>query len=1104
MKRILLTVAIVGLLASPGLGQEAGQIVGVVRDASGAVIQGATVKATEVGTGFARTTTTGSDGQFVLPALRPTRYDVAAEAAGFRAFRRSGAELLANQSLTLNITLDVGAVTESVTVAGATVQVDTTTSSLTDVVDRARIVEMPLNGRDVTQLTTLVAGTSVISVSTEQGKSIPGGLRLTSNGTGRGQVAYRLDGTSNTDFYYQENQTFPNPDAVQEFSIQTSNYSAAQGNSGGAMVNVVTRSGTNEFHGGASEFVRNREFNARNFFFPTRDFIKRNQFGAQGGGPVRLPGYDGRNKTFFFLSWQGTRFRNRAGDASATAPTIAQRAGNFGSQLIRDPLLTGACTAADRTACFPNNTIPASRFDPATLNVLRFIPAVGGDGRVVYARNIAQELDQGVSRVDHQVTSKDRLSGRYFIDHFRNAPIFNDDNLLTYRGGTNQSRVRTQNSVLAWTHTFGPSLLNDFHFGYNRVHSRRAPPANVPGSRELGIRLPVYPTLPSIAQIEVAGGFFNIGDNLEAKFVRNGFEWNDRLSWVKGRHSMQFGGEVQRYRVDIVNEFRRAGHFVFRGNSGNPRSTGVSMADFMIGTLDTFDQGTGEYKNNRATYAGVFFHDDFKVHRRLTLNLGIRYENGPPWHEERGRIEIFRIQDFQSGVRTSQFRNAPPGVTYRGDPGAPEDGTRPDNNNFAGRTGFAWDVFGDGKTSIRGGAGMFYDQHVLGEFNNGAVNAPPWSIRLSVNQPQGPFSDPYRGRTDFNSVTIAAIGQPDAPFPRPVLLTTYDDRNDTPLNYTWNLTLEREVLPEWVARAAYVGSASNYGRFVKQLNAARFIPGSTAGTDARRLFAPDLGSIEYFTQDRRSFYHSLQTGLTKRFTKGFTVLANHTWSKNLGNYGPGDAIASAGTEVAPWFVPGADSLLYGPAEFDHRHRFVVSYVWDLPKAPTTNPFLRTLLHGWQTTGIGQYQSGFAYTVTSGQDNSRTGLGRDRAILTGASVDSGAVKMPQGVRGFNPAAFASNSVLGTFGTVGTGAFTGPHLYTWDLGFFKTTRITERVNIQFRAEFFNIFNLVNFALPNRNISGARFGDITSTLGGGSGLTSGGAGDPRIIQFGLKLSF
>ncbi len=1088
LRRILFAGLLASLLAASALAQQAGQIVGSITDTKGAVVPGATVKAIEVGTGFTRIAAADSDGRYVLPAMRPTQYEITVEAKGFRNFRRTGVELLANQSLTVNVTMEVGALTETVNVVGGAVQVDTTTATLSEVVDRSRIVELPLNGRDAARLSTLVAGTAIVSVSTETGKSIPGGLRLSSNGSQARQVAFKLDGVSNTDFFFQENQTFPFPDALQEFSIQTSNYSAAHGNNAGAVVNVVTRSGTNELHGGAFEFARNRVFNARNFFASQRDFLKRNQFGAFGGGPVVLPGYDGRNKTFFFLGWQGTRIRNRANDVTAFAPTTAQRGGDFSSLLsgsnpvfLRDPLKTGNCNATDKTACFTNNQIPTNRFDPATVNVLKFIPQVGGDGRLVFGRNIAQELDQGVAKFDHKLNEKDQISGRYFIDHFRNAAIYNDDNLLTYRGGSNQSRVRTQNTALSWTRTFSPTVLNEFSFGYNRIHSRRGPPAGTPSMKDLGVRLPLYPTLASIAQIE-AVGFFNIGDNLEAAFVRNGFEWSNRTSWVMGRHSLQFGGEIARYRADIANEFRRAGHFVFRGNI-----TGHAIADFLLGGLDSFDQGTGEYKNNRATYSALFVQDDFKVAQRLTLNLGLRYEPTPPWHETRGRIEYFTIENFRNGVRSPQFKNAPPGVLFRGDPGVPEDGALGDYNNFGGRLGFAWDVFGDGKTSVRGGVGMFYDQHLLGEFNNGGVNAPPWSIRLSVTRPQGPFSDPYLGRNDFNLITPASIGSPDAAFPRPVLLTTYDGKHTTPLTHNWNLTLEREIFPSWLARAAYVGSASNYGRVVKQLNPAR--PG-TGSTDSRRLFAPELGNIDYFTEDRRSYYHSMQLTLNKRLSQGFTVLANYTWSKALGNY---SGSAGEANEVAPWNVPNADSYVYGPLDFDYRHRFVVSWVWELPKAPTNNGFLKQLLHGWQANGIGQYQTGGAFTITSGRDNSQTGINRDRAKFTGVSVDpaDGSDKTVW----FNPAAFAVNDV-GTFGTVGRGAFHGPHLFSWDMGFFKTFRFTEQVNLQFRAEMFNIFNQVNFANPNTNVSGGGFGRITSTHPN--------AGDPRIIQFGLKLAF
>ena len=1008
--------------------------------------------------------------------MRPSRYEITAEASGFQSFRRTDLELLANQSLTVNITMQVGAVTETVTVSGVAVQVNTTTSALSEVVDSSRIVELPLNGRDAAKLATLVAGTAIISVSTETGQGMPGGIQLSANGSRNLQVSYRLDGTSNTDPYFQENQSFPFPDALQEFSIQTSNYSAAQGNNAGAVVNVVTRSGTNDLHGGAFEFVRNRVFNARNFFAPTRDYLKRNQYGVYGGGPVVLPGYNGRNKTFFFMGWQETQLRNQSNSLLTFAPTIDERNGNFNT-----------CGAPCRTALkdplgglFPNNQIPVSRFDPASVKVNSFIPAVGGDGTTFIPRFTSNQFDQGVAKVDHQLTAKDRLSVRYFVDHFQNAPNFDPTNLLTYRNPTNASRTRAQSAVLSWTNTMSPTLLNEFHFGFNRVHAARIPPDNTPGMADFGVRLPIYPTKPSVAQIQ-ASGFFTIGDDLAGKFPRTAFELGNRTSWVHGRHSMQFGGEVQRVRADNVNEFRRAGSYVFSGDA-----TGLAMADYFLGALRTFDQGTGEYKSFRVTYPALFLQDDWKITQRLTLNLGMRYESSPPFHEVRGRIEVFRPEDFYAGKKTTQFKNAVAGESFRGDPGTPEDGTEGDYNNVSGRFGFAWDVFGNGKTSVRGGGGMFYDQHQNGGFNNGSVNAPPWNSRINVTSPQGPFSDPYRGRSDFNLVSLDKIGAPDAAFPRPVVISTYDARQETPLTYNWNLTIEREIVPEWMARFAYVGSSALYGRAFKQLNPSVYIPGSTLGTDARRLFAPEIGSIDYYTQDRKARYHSLQLSLVKRFSHSFTVLANYTWSKTLDNFADFNF-------VKPWYFPNGDDMQYGPSDYDHRHRFVVSWIWDLPKMAGGNKFARHFVNGWEWTGIGQYQTGSPFNIKSGRDNSFTALNSDRAKLTGVSyaAPAGADKRVW----FNSTAFAVNDI-GTFGDLGRNVVYGPNLYTFDIGFFKNNRITERVNAQFRAEMFNIFNQVNFANPIATVTGAGFGTITGT--------NGSAGDPRIIQFGLKLVF
>src|SRR5215470_2527326 len=416
MKRaIVLALCLTGLLSSPALAQT-GQINGVVTDNTGAVVPGATVKAVESATGLSRETVSGSDGRYTFTALRPTTYDITAELTGFRTSTRKGVLLQANENLTVNFSIELGALAETITVAGESPVVDVTSAALNEVVDSKRIVELPLQGRDAAKLSTLVAGMVLTAIDQESGKTIPGALRLSTNGTESRQVAFRLDGTSHTDPYFQQNQPFPFPDALQEFSIQTANYSAAQGNSAGAVVNAITRSGTNTFHGGAFDYLRDRTFNARNFFSPEKDYLKRKQYGGFLGGPVQ------HNKTFFFFGWQGTDLTNVGATKTATVPTAEQRAGNFGSTVVRDPL-TGQP--------FPNNQIPVSRFDPAAVNVLKYMPIPGPDGRISIPRRVGQQDDQVVTKVDHTLTQKDQLSVRYFFDNFHNDPTYTEGNLLS-------------------------------------------------------------------------------------------------------------------------------------------------------------------------------------------------------------------------------------------------------------------------------------------------------------------------------------------------------------------------------------------------------------------------------------------------------------------------------------------------------------------------------------------------------------------------------------------------------------------------------------------------------------------------------------------------
>ncbi|PWT94866.1 MAG: TonB-dependent receptor, partial [Blastocatellia bacterium] len=784
-------------LAAVANGQGFGKIVGTVRDPSGAVITNATVTAREVGKGFSRTATTDDTGYFVLDSLRPAQYDLSVEAQGFHTFDQKGITLLADQTLTANATMQVGAVSESVSITSGGEQVDTSTSTLKQVIEQKSIQELPLNGRNAAELSLLVAGTTSYPTNPAnptgtfaggalQGatKTFPGAVAIVTNGSRQNQVSYQLDGGNNVDEYTNVNQPFPMPDALQEFSVQTSNYSAQYGQNAGGVVNVITKSGTNQFHGNAFEFLRNKALNARPWHAPTKDLLKRNQFGGTFGGPII------RNKTFFFAGYQQTIQRNQLAGQNATVPSAAAR---------------------------------ATATDPAVISLLSHIPigtptSNANLNRASFFRPDQQDFREFTARVDHSFSSKDQLTFRYFYDHFERNAVFDPANLLIYSDG---STIKSQNYLGHWTHVFKPEVINDFRFSYAPENATRGPADNAFDVTEFGVKLPFQAEKKAIQQVRI-NGVFNFGDNPQASFIRNNLTWADDVSWVAGKHELRFGGVVERSKVDLLNGFFQPAEFSF-----------PSLAAFLGGKLGdysgnlAFRQGAGEFKNNRNTFFGIYIQDNFRVSRRLMLNLGLRWEPALPWREIKGRQEQFRLQDLIAGVRSKQFPNAPPGVFFPGDAGVPENGVRANYTSFAPRVGFAYDVFGDSKTSIRGGFGIFYDTRIPGVINNRFADLTPFSPQFVLNTGvvnPGTFSDPLctlAATQALQGCTNQAANYP-FPFTYPpasniqfglgVFVLSWDPVNkyQPPTIDNWNLAIERQLPENILIRAAYVGSHSTH------------------------------------------------------------------------------------------------------------------------------------------------------------------------------------------------------------------------------------------------------------------------------------------------------
>lgn len=817
MLLLLLLVAVACMLPSVVHAQGRGKIVGTVQDPTGAVVPGARVVATQSATSTSTEVQANAPGEYVFPSLPPASYDLTHTATGFMPLIQRGILLQADQAVSVDAKLHVGSTSTSITITTETPQVDTTTGTMSQVIGEEKVNDLPLNGRNAAQLTTLSPGVFVApninSIDQGNTKTFPVVVLITVNGARTNQTNFLLDGGNNVDEYTNVNAPFPFPDALQEFSVETSNYAAEYGQNAGGVVNIITKSGTNRIHGDLFEYICNRVFNAHDHFStvvksgvltPFTDPLKRNQFGGTLGGPVGIPRLWKTKNGFFFAGYEGSRWRTVSATTSSNAslPSTGNAVGQFTFTASGTPTTSNCIVdpASSPKQCFPyanvggNNwlaTIPTSRFDKASLALLKYIPVASATGTPFsYLQRNVQNYDEAIGKYDQALSASDRMTMRYYLNKFHLDGVLDPTNYLTYQ---DQSDITYQSALLSETHTFTPQILNNLIISYQREGSVRGPLAGGISVSDLGVNI-WQPSYKSIQSINVSGNF-SFGQNPHATFKRSNVTLADDLHRVKGSHDFAFGFHGEVARLDVINDYNAPGTFSFTSTTTNS-----AMESYFLGYLSSFLQGSGQFQNNRAKFVGFYAQDSWKLTPRLTLNYGLRYEPFIPQSCD-GRMAQFSPAAYSSGRHSTVYTNAPAGLLFPGDPGVPADGVRSTYKNFMPRTGLAYDVFGNGKTSIRGGLGLFFDTRMNDLFNNLWIGSNPFvaqysSSNSSATDTTATFSNPYGQPTN---PFPAAIPLPhDTPFNLPMTAMTFDPSGNfkVPVIYDWNLAIEQQITPK--------------------------------------------------------------------------------------------------------------------------------------------------------------------------------------------------------------------------------------------------------------------------------------------------------------------
>lgn len=1063
--------------------QATAQISGTARDQSGGVLPGVEVSATQTETAVVRMTVTNETGSFVLPNLALGPYRLEAALPGFRTFAQTGIVLQVNSNPTVNIVLEVGQVAETIEVQANAAMVETRNVGIGHVIENERILELPLNGRNVADLIELSG--AAVRTGTTSNRTFPGSPILSIAGSILSGTMYMLDGALNIDPYNGQSLPLPFPDALQEFKVETSGLTAQNGK--GNSVGAVTRAGTNEFHGSLFEFVRNDLFNARNYFAETGSTLKRNQFGGTIGGPIV------KNKVFFFAGYQGTTLRQDPADLAAFVPTAAMLAGDWTA--VTSPACNAGRQIALRTP-FVNNRIDPSQFSPAAVKVANQLPKTSNPcGELRYGQRTVNDIGQYVGKVDYQLSNKHSLFGRYLATSFEQPfPYSFDQNLLnTPTAGYDNL---AQSYALGSTYLLSPNTVNAFRLTVTRGAVDRTGPRFF-GPPDIGVK--GYSYIDKYMQIQVTSGFtVGGGQTGPATYRTTTYTLSDDVSWVRGTHQMAFGGNLAQTRSNAYSNSTAMGRWAFNG-----QIVGSGLADFMTGRMSSLLQGAPGTNLVRQWYTGLYAQDTWKATPKLTLNAGLRWDPYFPWESMKGTVFQFDEQRLRNGVKSTIFRNAPAGLYYPGDPGFPDKQIAKDRwSQFAPRVGLAWDVEGNGRTSLRASYGLSYEQIPLQWFSD-TLTASPFFNRVNLPNPAGGFEDPWRDTPGGNPFPLRIDANAEfVPFGI-YLNRDFDEHN--PYIQQWNLALQRQVAGTWLLSASYLGTQGVHIWEVKNYNQALFLglgPCTLNGVsyttcsalnniNQRRRYSLErpqdgqfLGQVELMESGNTQSYHGLLLGLEHRPMNGVVLNGNYTWAHCVG----GDAGSQdQGVQDGSGYV-GTRKTERGNCGSSRRQVFNLTAVAETPQF--ADPKLRMLATGWRLSGIYRYQTGSFLTITSGVDRALSGVGGQRPdqILASAYRDKSAGPLSSFL---NPNAFTLPAV-GAYGQMGRANVMGPSTWQFDLALSRVFRLRETQRFEVRAEAYNVTNSFRPEDPETNLNSATFGVIRNSL------------EPRIMQFAVKYLF